>query len=171
MATSSKTGDGFVKSFTEHCVLIGIASVRADMSYQQGLHRMFSRSTRYDFYFPSLSHLGEQAVLTKEIYAKNTTDDETVFGYIPRYEEYRFKPSVITGLFRSTAASNIDQWHLAQEFSSKPQLNSTFIVENPPMDRVLAVNTEPHFLLDAYFSLKCARPMPTFAVPGLIDHF
>ena len=171
MATCSKSGDGFTKSFTEHTLLIGLASVRADLNYQQGLNRMFSRSTRWDFYWPALSHLGEQAVLNKEIYAKNDANDDLVFGYQERYAEYRFKPSVITGLFRSTAANHIDQWHLAQEFSSLPALNSTFIVENPPMDRVLAVNTEPHFLLDAFFDLKCARPMPTYSVPGMIDHF
>lgn len=171
MATSSSSGHGFSKSFTEHTLLLGFASVRADLNYQQGLNRMFSRSTRYDFYWPALSHLGEQAVLNKEIYAKADANDNLVFGYQERFAEYRYKPSVITGKFRSTAANNIDQWHLAQEFSSLPALNSTFIVENPPMDRILAVNTEPHFLFDAYFKLKCARPMPTYSVPGLIDHF
>ncbi|QXP08412.1 MAG: major capsid protein [Arizlama microvirus] len=171
MATSSGYGSGFTKSFTEHCVLIGIACARADLNYQQGLLKMFSRSTRWDFYFPALAHLGEQAVLNKEIYAKADANDDLVFGYQERFSEYRHKPSVITGLFRSTAASNIDQWHLAQEFTSLPELNETFITENPPMARVLAVNTEPHFLLDCYFKLKCARPMPTYSVPGLIDHF
>jgi len=171
MATTSGSGHGFSKSFTEHTLLLGFASVRADLNYQQGLNRMFSRSTRYDFYWPALSHLGEQAVLNKEIYAKADANDNLTFGYQERYAEYRYKPSVITGKFRSTASGNIDQWHLAQEFSSLPALNSTFIVENPPMDRILAVNTEPHFLFDAYFKLKCARPMPTYSVPGLIDHF
>jgi len=167
MATSSKTGDGFVKSFTEHCVLIGMCSVRADLNYQQGLHRQFSRSTRYDFYFPSLSHLGEQAVLTKEIYCKGTADDETVFGYIPRFEEYRFKPSQITGLFRSTAASNIDQWHLAQEFSALPELNESFIEENVPMERIKSVDAEPDFYLDVHFKFRATRPMAMFGIPKI----
>ncbi|WNK13609.1 MAG: major capsid protein [Microvirus sp.] len=171
MATSSNTGAGFSKSFTEHTLVIGLASVRADLNYQQGLNKMFSRSTKHDFFWPALAHLGEQAVLNKEIYAKADGNDDLVFGYQERYAEYRYKPSVITGKFRSTYAQNIDQWHLAQEFSSLPALNSTFIVENPPMDRILAVNTEPHFLFDAYFKLKCARPMPTYSVPGMIDHF
>jgi len=171
MATTSGSGHGFSKSFTEHTLLLGYASVRADLNYQQGLNRMFSRSTRYDFYFPALSHLGEQSILNKEIYAQNDANDNQTFAYQERYAEYRYKPSVITGLFRSTAANNIDQWHLAQEFSALPALNSTFIQENPPLARVLAVNTEPHFLFDAYFKLKCARPMPTYSVPGLIDHF
>ena len=124
MATSSHSGHGFTKSFTEHTLLIGIASVRADLNYQQGLNRMFSRSTRYDFFWPALAHLGEQSILNKEIYAKNDANDDLTFGYQERYAEYRYKPSVITGLFRSTAASNIDQWHLAQEFTSLPALSS-----------------------------------------------
>lgn len=170
-ATFSHSGVGFTKSFVEHCVLIGLISVRADLNYQQGLNRMWSRQTRYDFYWPSLSHLGEQAVLNQEIYLQGTSADDEVFGYQERYAEYRYKPSVITGQFRSTAAQPLDMWHLAQEFSSLPVLDSTFIVENPPVDRVIAVPSEPQFLLDVSINLKCARPMPVFSVPGLIDHF
>lgn len=162
---------GFRKSFTEHCVLIGLASVRADLNYQQGLNRMFSRSTRWDFYWPALSHIGEQSVLNKEIYAQNDANDDLVFGYQERYAEYRYKPSVITGQFRSNHATTLDTWHLAQDFSSLPSLNSSFIQEDPPVDRVIAVPAEPHLLFDAYFQLKCARPMPVYSVPGLIDHF
>lgn len=174
MGTATASGHGFTKSFTEHCVLIGLVSVRADLNYQQGLNRMFSRSTRWDFYWPALSHIGEQAVLNKEIYAQGAngpTADAEVFGYQERYAEYRYKPSVITGQFRSTYSTPLDMWHLAQEFSSLPALNSTFIQENPPLDRVIATPDEPHFLFDAYFNLKTARPMPVYSVPGLIDHF
>jgi len=171
MGTVSGSGIGFTKSFTEHCVLIGLVSVRADLNYQQGLNRMFSRRTRWDFYWPALSHIGEQAVLNKEIYAQGTSADDDVFGYQERYAEYRYKPSTITGLFRSTAPSSLDIWHLGQEFGSLPALNGTFIQENPPVDRVIATPDEPHFLFDAYFNLKTARPMPVFGVPGLIDHF
>ena len=170
----SSSGQGFVKSFTEHCVIIGMVSVRADLNYQQGLNRMFSRRTRWDFYWPALSHIGEQAVLNQEIYAQGTanpTQDAAVFGYQERYAEYRYKPSVITGQFRSTYSSTLDVWHLAQDFSSLPALNSTFIVDNPPVDRVIATPAEPHFLFDAYFNMVCTRPMPTYSVPGLIDHF
>lgn len=173
-AVQSSTGKGFVKSFTEHTLLLGLVSVRADLNYQQGLNRMFSRRTRYDFYWPALAHLGEQTVLNKEIYAKGvgtvTTDDNT-FGYQERYAEYRYKPSLVTGKFRSTASGTLDIWHLAQKFTSLPALNSTFISAAPPIDRIVAVNTEPQFLLDCYFSLRTARPMPTYSVPGLIDHF
>ena len=169
--TSVISGHGFTKSFTEHCILIGLVSVRADLSYQEGLNRMFSRSTRWDFYWPALSHIGEQTILNKEIYLDNTANDALVFGYQERYAEYRYKPSVITGQFRSNFTTPLDTWHLAQEFGALPVLNASFIVDNPPVDRVIAVASEPHFLFDSYFNLKCARPMPIFGVPGLIDHF
>jgi hypothetical protein len=171
MATASLANHGFTKSFTEHCVILGLVSVRADLTYQQGLNRMFSRQTRYDFYWPALSHIGEQAVLNKEIYADGSANDDGVFGYQERYAEYRYKPSMITGKFRSNDAQSLDAWHLSQEFSSLPGLNSTFIEENPPLDRVIAVPSEPHFIFDSYISMKCARPMPVYSVPGKIDHF
>jgi len=165
---------GFTASFTEHVLILGILSVRADLTYQQGLERMFSRSTRYDFYWPALAHIGEQAVLNKEIFAVGSAtpgQDDAVFGYQERYAEYRYKPSRISGLFRSSAAASLDAWHLSQDFSALPVLDATFIVENPPVDRVIAVDTEPHFIFDSYFRMHCARPMPVFGVPGLIDHF
>lgn len=168
--TSAGSG-GFKKSFTEHCIIIGLASVRADLTYQQGLPRMFSRQTRFDFYWPSLSHLGEQAILNKEIYCDGTAADEEVFGYQERYAEYRYFPSKITGKLRSSAAQSLDIWHLSQNFATRPQLNSEFIEERPPLDRVSAVPTEPDFIFDSYFRIKCARPMPVYGVPGLIDHF
>lgn len=174
MGTVSGRGIGFTKSFTEHGVLIGMLSARADLNYQQGLNRMFSRQTRWDFYWPALSSIGEQSVLNKEIYAvgsANLAQDAAVFGYQERYAEYRYKPSIITGQFRSNDATPLDTWHLAQNFASLPSLNSTFIQEDPPVARVIAVPTEPHFLLDVYSSLRCARPMPVYGVPGLIDHF
>lgn len=174
MATVHLDGVGFTKSFTEHCVLIGLISVRADLNYQQGLNRMFSRSTRWDFYWPALAHIGEQAVLNKEIFAQGSADpadDAEVFGYQERYAEYRYKPSQITGQFRSTYAQSLDTWHLAQDFSGLPLLNDEFIVDNPPIERVIAVPSEPHFIYDSYVQLQCARPMPLYGVPGLIDHF
>jgi len=164
-------GHGFTKSFTEHCIILGMVSVRADLTYQQGLDRMFSRSTRYDFYWPALSHIGEQAVLNKEIYADGSANDDDVFGYQERYAEYRYKPSKITGKMRSNDALTLDSWHLAQDFATLPALNQSFIEENPPIDRVIVVETEPQFIFDSHFSLKCARPMPVYSVPGLIDHF
>lgn len=172
IGTALVSGHGFTTSFTEHCLIIGIVSVRADLTYQQGLNRMWSRKTRFDFYWPALSHIGEQAVLQKEIFADGVpANDDKVFGYQERYAEYRYKPSQITGLFRSTAATSLDAWHLSQEFATAPVLDKDFIEENPPIDRVIAVNTEPHFLMDAYFKMRCTRPMPVYGVPGMIDHF
>lgn len=169
--TSVMAGHGFSKSFTEHCVLIGLVCVRADLTYQQGLNRMWSRRSRFDFYWPSLAHIGEQAVLSKEIYCDGTAGDESVFGYQERFAEYRFKPSQITGVMRSQHPQSLDTWHLSQDFAARPLLNDQFIQEDPPIDRVVAVTTEPHFIGDFYFRLRTARPMPVFGVPGLIDHF
>lgn len=162
---------GFTKSFVEHSVIIGLAMVRADLSYQQGLPKMFSRRTRYDFYWPAFAHLGEQAVLNKEIYCQGTEEDEEVFGYQERWAEYRYFPSKITGKFRSSDPQSLDFWHLSQDFASLPTLNSTFIEERPPVDRIVAVTTEPQFIFDSHFAIQCTRPMPTYSVPGLIDHF
>lgn len=172
VGTASLSGHGFTHSFTEHCIIVGIVSVRSDLTYQQGLNRMWSRSTRFDFYWPALSHIGEQAVLNKEIMVTGTpSSDDAVFGYQERYAEYRYKPSTITGLFKSTVGTSLDAWHVAQEFATVPQLNQEFIEENPPIDRVIAVENEPHFLFDSYIKMKCARPMPVYGVPGFIDHF
>lgn len=171
IGTMGAHGHGFTKSFTEHCVIIGMVCARADLTYQQGLDRMFSRRSRFDFYWPALAHLGEQAILNKEIFAQATSADDDVFGYQERYAEYRYKNSRITGLFRSDAATSLDTWHLSQDFATLPLLNSTFIEENPPIDRVVAVSSEPQFLFDSYFKFKHARPMPVYSVPGLIDHF
>ncbi|AXL15153.1 major capsid protein [Microviridae sp.] len=171
MGTVNMSGHGFSTSFTEHCVIIGLVCARADLTYQQGLNRMFDRQTRYDFFWPALSHIGEQAVLRRELYTRGTSGDDEVFGYQERYAEYRYKPSMVTGQFNSTHSATLDSWHLAQEFSTAPTLSDTFIVEDPPVDRVIATPAEPHFLFDSYFRLKCARPMPVYGVPGLIDHF
>ena len=174
MGTALARGHGFTQSFTEHGMLIGLISVRADLTYQQGLRRMWSRSTRYDFYFPAFAHLGEQTVLNKEIYVRGDANDNNVFGYQERWAEYRYNPSEVTGLFRSTAAGTVDAWHLAQKFTSLPALNSTFIEDNPPVSRVVAVGAAANgkqFLLDALMSIRAARPLPAYSVPGLIDRF
>ncbi|QXP08182.1 MAG: major capsid protein [Arizlama microvirus] len=173
-AAISTTRSGFVKSFSEHCLLLGLVCVYADLTYQTGLNRMWSRSTRLDHYWPALSNIGEQAVLNKEIYCQgsaNAAQDAAAFGYQERFAEYRYKPSQITGKMRSHYGTPLDYWHLSQKFTALPTLGATFIQETPPVDRVVAVTTEPQFFFDAFFDLKCARPMPTYSVPGLIDHF
>jgi hypothetical protein len=163
-------GVGFTKSFVEHGHVFGMVSVRADLTYQQGLHKMWSRQTRDDFYWPVFAHIGEQAVLNKEIYAQGTSADDDVFGYQPYGEEYRYALSKVTNALSSNYATSLDAWHLAQDFSSLPVLGSNFIVEDPPVSRVVAVPSEPEFIFDAYLKLICTRPMPTFSVPGFGVH-
>lgn len=162
---------GFSKSFVEHGIIVGLVNVRADLTYQQGVPRMWSRKGRFDYYWPALAHLGEQAVLNKEIFAQGSADDDKVFGYQERWAEYRYFPGQITGKFRSTDPQSLDVWHLAQKFDTLPTLSKQFIEDNPPIERVVAVQDEPQFLLDSYIRLKCARPMPVYSVPGLVDHF
>jgi hypothetical protein len=165
---------GFHHSFTEHCIIIGLACVRADLTYSQGLPKIFSRSTRFDYYWPVLAHLGEQAILRKEIFYDNTqvgTGNDVVFGYQERFAEYRYKQSQISGKMRHDSTGTLDAWHLSQYFVSTPSLNQGFIEENPPIARIIAVPSQPHFIFDSYFEFKCARPMPVYSVPGLIDHF
>lgn len=171
LASSTSAKHGFTKSFVEHGIIIGLLNVRADLTYQQGIPRMFSRRTRFDFYWPVLAHLGEQAILNKEIYAQGTSKDDEVFGYQERYAEYRYFPSMITGKLRSTDPQSLDVWHLSQKFDSLPTLSAQFIQDDPPVSRILAVQNEPQFIIDSYIEMKCARPMPVYGVPGLVDHF
>lgn len=160
-------GTGFTKSFTEHSIVMGIVSIRADLTYQQGLNRKFSRSTRYDYFWPGLQNISEQEVLNKEIYLTGTSTDDDAWGYQERYSEYKYMPSICTGKMRSAATGTLDAWHLAQNFASLPVLGDTFIQEAPPMDRILAVADEPDFIFDSYFDLTCVRPMALFSQPGL----
>lgn len=165
---------GFNKSFTEHGIVIGLCNIRTDLSYQQGINKTWLRQTREEFYWPSFAHLGEQAILNKEIYAQGTDDDNQVFGYQERYAECRYHPSIITGKMRSTYAQSTDIWHFAQKFDALPALNGEFIQDQASyqaIKRISAVQDEPQFYLDAYLDLKCARPMPVYGVPGLLDHF
>ena len=173
-ATGTVSGThGFTKSFVEHGVIIGLVNARSDLTYSQGVERYWHKSTRYDFYYPVLAQIGEQSVLNQEIYAQGTSADTNVFGYQERYAEYRYKPSRLTGAMRPTHATSLEAWHLSEEFTSLPTLGDTFIQSNTgtPLDRAIAINTEPHFIFDAYINLKCARPMPLFGVPGNLDHF
>lgn len=165
---------GFNKSFTEHGIVIGLCNVRTDLSYQQGINKTWLRQTREEFYWPTFAHLGEQAVLNKEIYAQGTDADNQVFGYQERYAECRYHPSIITGKMRSTYAQSVDVWHFAQKFDALPALNGEFIQDQASyqaVKRISAVQSEPQFYLDAYLDLKCARPMPVYGVPGMLDHF
>lgn len=165
-------GHGFTKSFTEHCLVLGLICARSDITYQQGLPRKFQRKTRFDHYFPALSHIGEQAILQSEIYASGIpAEDDIVLGYQERWSEMRYSKSAVTGAMRSTHSLTLDPWHLAQEFDNAPTLSEEFIEQNTPIGRVIAVPTEKHIILDTYTKFKHARPMPTYSTPGLIDHF
>lgn len=166
-----KNNIGFTKSFVEHGYVLGLMCARADITYQQGLNRMWSKSTRYDFFWPKLQQLGEQAVLNQEIFVEGDTTDLEVFGYQERYAEYKYKPSEIHGEFRSTYSTPLDQWHMAEEFGTLPMLNDEFIEQNTPIDRAIAVSGAPHLLIDLFIKLRCARPMMTYAVPATLGRF
>ena len=155
-------------SFVEHGQLLCLASVRADTSYQQGMSRHWSVRTRYDYYEPLAANLGEQAVLNKEIYMSGAYSStwENAFGYQERWAEYRYKASYVTGLFRTAAAGGLDSWHLALSFSSLPTL-ADLMPEAPPIERIVAVTTEPHFILDTYTQFKHVRVLPVYSAPGL----
>ena len=173
MGTVSGSHD-WTYSAVEHGLIIGLVNVRGDITYSQGVERYWSKSTRYDFYYPVLAQIGEQAVLNKEIFFQNNPAvDNGVFGYQERYAEYRYKPSRLTGLFNVDAPGSLSSWHLSEDFATLPALGDTFIQSNTgaPLDRAIAVPSEPHFILDAYFNLKCVRPMPLYGVPGNLDHF
>lgn len=174
--TLTLRGAGFTKSFTEPGYVIGILSARGQITYQQGLRREWSRSTRYDYLHPLLQNIGDQATLTKELYCQNpatdtgstgTPDNERVFNYQERYAELKYKQSVKTGLFRSNATSSLEAWHLSQEFTSTPVFNDVFIESSTPMDRAIATPTEPHLIVDINFNLQCARPMHIYSIPGM----
>jgi len=174
MGTVVSTGHGFSQSFTEHGMIIGLVAIRADLTYQQGMRKMWGRTTRFDYYWPAFAMLGEQAVLNWEIYHDGSPQDTDVWGYQERWAEYRYHPSRISGLFRSTAAGTLDAWHLSQHFTSRPTLNNQFIRDTPPVERIVAVGAGAggqQFIFDSFFSCKAARPLPMYSVPGLIDHF
>ena len=171
-ATANISGNGFTKSFTEHCLVIGLVCARADLNYQQGLPRKFQRKTRFDHYFPALSHIGEQAVTQSELFASGIpAEDGIVFGYQERWAEMRYSKSSTTGAMRSTHSLTLDPWHLAQDFENAPTLSAQFIEQDTPIARAIAVPTEKHIIMDSYTQFRHVRPLPTYSTPGLIDHF
>lgn len=162
-------------TFSEHGYVLGIANVRADLTYQYGVHRMWTRSSRYDFYWPIFAQLGEQEVRRREIYATGVSaNDNAVFGYQERYGEYRYRASMVTSKFRGYVAGTLDSWHLAQRFAAAPTLSAAFIQDAPPVDRVVAAGSAAdgqQFLLDAFFETTAVRAIPAFGVPGLVGRF
>lgn len=161
----------FTKSFTEHGFIMGLAVVRTDQTYQQGIERMWNRKSRYDYYWPVLANIGEQAILNKEIYAQGNAKDEEAFGYQEAWADYRYKPSKVTGLFRSNTQQSLDSWHYAQDYAELPTLSTAWMEQNDTeMKRTLAVQNQPDFIADFYFMNKTTRCMPVYSIPGLIDH-
>lgn len=168
IGTGSLGGAGFTKAFTEPCVILGLICVDADLRYQQGIDRKFLYSTRYDFYWPEFSHLGEQVVENREIWYSNVPATDTeAFGYQERYAELRTGKSRISGEFLSDHSTPLDSWHLAEDFATLPTLNQTFIESNPPMDRVMQVTSAHHWIAEIYTSVNALRPLPLYGVPGV----
>lgn len=173
-ATGTLATHGFIfsKSFTEHGYLMGVMVLRGEPQYHQGIHKMWSRQLPEDFYDPSLANIGEQPVLVQEIYNQNNqTLDKAVFGYQEPWAEYRFAQNQLTGYMRPSAPLALDTWTLAEDFNSEPELNSAFIQDNTPVSRVLTITDQAHCKADIKFDVLCARPMPLYSVPGLMDHF
>lgn len=169
--TSGRNKDLFTHSFTEHGWVIGLAVVRTVHTYQQGLNRMFSRKSMWDFYWPEFANLGEKAVYNKEIYLQNTSADDEVFGYQEAWAEYRYLPDIVTGEMRSNYSQSLDIWHWADDYAAKPTLGSDWIQETKAnVARTLAIQDHDQFFGDFYFNCIMTRPMPLYSVPGLIDH-
>lgn len=165
--TIASSGSGFFRSFVEHGVIIGLLSIRADLQYQQGIDRMLTRRKKLDYLFPEFAGISDQEVYNREIYADGTSDDAEIFGYQERYGEYRFHNSYVTGKMRSSDPQSLDVWHTAQYFSNRPTLSAQFIEENPPIDRIIAVQNEPQFTVDCFFDYKDTSPLPLYGIPGL----
>ncbi|AXH74351.1 MAG: major capsid protein [Microviridae sp.] len=170
-ATVSGSGHCFNKSFTEHGFIIGLMNFTADVTYQQGLERFWSRQTRVDHYFPEFAHLGEQTILNKEIFVTGDETDDEVFGYQERYAELRYKPDMITGKLRSTDPQSLDVWHYAEEFTALPVLGADFIRQASPIKRNVVNIDEPTFKVDIKFNLDQTKILPMFGTPGFVDHF
>lgn len=164
-------GSMFTKSFEEHGYVIGVCCIRHDHTYQQGLERMWSRKTNLDFYYPVFANLGEQAILKKEIYLSGTETDEQAFGYQEAWAEYRMKPNRICGKFRSNATGTLDSWHYGDNYAEVPSLSQAWMKEgNAEIQRTLAVENEPQFIMDTVIDNTSVRPMPMYSIPGLVDH-
>lgn len=173
LSLTSDNHSDFTKSFTEHGFILGLMVARYDHTYQQGLDRMFSRKSRFDYYWPVFANIGEQAVLNKEIYAQGTDEDDEVFGYQEAWADYRYKPNRVCGEMRSQAPQSLDVWHLGDDYSKLPSLSDEWIREDKTnVDRVLAVQSSVsnQLFADIYVQNRCTRPMPMYSIPGLIDH-
>lgn len=180
-SATSDVEDGFIKSFVEHGYILGLAVVRTEQSYSQGIHRLWNRKDRLDFYWPVLANIGEQPILNQEIYYKPNQSDQSetsinnqIFGYQEAWAEYRYKPNMITGFFKPGTTDSLASWHYGIEFNSTPVLSKSFIEQDvDEVDRTLTVTSgdAPQIIGDFYFKCECVRPMPVYSVPGALDHF
>lgn len=160
--------NSFTKSFQEHGYVIGVCCIRNDNTYQQGIEKLWSRKDKFDFYWPEFAHLGEQAILNKEIYAQATADDEKAFGYQEAYSEYRMTPNRVCGAFRSNATQSLDAWHYADNYSKLPTLSQEWLAtDKSVIDRTIAVPSQPQFIMDVLVENDAVRPMPIYGTPGL----
>ena len=161
----------FTKSFVEPGILMGLAVIRTDEGYQQGLEKFWSRKSRFDFYYPALANIGEQPIYNKEIYLQGNDEDNEVFGYQEAWADYRYKPNRVSGAFRSNYNGTLDSWHYYNSFNELPTLSSEFIdAPSENIERTLAVQNEPQFIADFMMDSIYTRPMPLYSVPGLLDH-
>ncbi|ALS03611.1 VP1 [Gokushovirus WZ-2015a] len=167
-------GSYFKHSFVEHGYVLGLACVRTEHTYQQGLEKIWNRKNRFDFYWPALANIGEQAILNKEIFLQPSKQtNEEAFGYQEAWAEYRYKPSRVSSAFRSNVTGSLDAWHYADYYEALPKLSAEWIQETyKNVDRTLAVQStlEDQYIADFWFKCKCTRPMPIYSIPGLIDH-
>lgn len=174
-AGESKTIDNsqyIETAFVEHTLLIGLAVVRTDHSYQQRIPREFSKKKRLDFYYPELANLGEQAILNKEIYVQGTAEDEEVFGYQEAWAEYRYEENYITGAMNSDYAQSLDSMHYGDDYDSLPTLSQEWIVEpESNVARTLAIQNEDQFIAQFYFDSTWYRPLPIYSIPSLQGWF
>lgn len=169
---TADSDNSFVKSFTEHGLVIGLCCARYKHTYQQGLRRLFSRKGRFDYYWPVFAHLGEQPVLNKEIYSQGNEKDDEVFGYQEAWAEYRYHPDSTSAEMRSTYAQSLDVWHLGDDYSALPTLSPSWIQEDSKtVDRVLAVTSENsnQMFADIYVKNVATRVMPMFSIPGMSE--
>lgn len=179
LSVTADSSKGFVKSFTEHGYVIGLCCARYKHSYQQGINRMWSRRTRFDYYWPVFANIGEQPILNKEIYQNYSlsktndlqqNENDEVFGYQEAWAEYRYIPNRVSGEMRSNYKQPLDAWHLADEYSSLPKLSSDWIEESHiTFDRVLAITSEvtAQLFMDIFLKIEATRPMPIYSIPGL----
>lgn len=172
-SNTSHSDNSFLKSFVEHGYILGVCCVRTMQTYNQGINKMWFKSKRFDFYWPEFANLGEQAIFNKELYVQGKAADEEVFGYQEAWAEYRYKPSLVTGLLSPSANdASFRPWTYTNDFSAQPVLNSDFMKQDSSnIGNTLAVVDSPtQFIIDIFYNLKCTRPMPLYSIPGLIDH-